>query len=113
MKSPKCAGLLAAAMLLLLAAAAQAADPPKGAPKGPQGWGVFLHLQFAARGGGVSASLMDHPLVDGARYSLNWAELEPLRQQQIARCPVDPHRERVAQAVRALAEDIRGLQPSR
>jgi hypothetical protein len=77
MKLSKCAGLIAAVMLLVMAGAAQAAEPPKAPPKGPQGWGVFLHLQFAARGGGVPASLMDHPLVDGARYSLNWAELEP------------------------------------
>jgi len=62
-----------AALVLVLAAPAYAADPPKG----PRGSGVFLHLQFAARAGGVPASLMDHPLVDGARYSLNWAELEP------------------------------------
>ena len=65
--------LLAAVLVPLLAARVQAAEPPKA----PRGSGVFLHLQFAARGGGVSPSLMDHPLVDGARYSLNWAELEP------------------------------------
>lgn len=73
MTASKRAGVLGAVFLLLLTASAHAADPPKG----PKGSGVFLHLQFAARGGGVSTSLLDHPLVDGARYSLNWAELEP------------------------------------
>ena len=71
MTGPRRAGVLAAFVHLLLPAAA--AEPPKG----PLGWGVFLQLQFAARAGGVPASLMDHPLVDGARSSLNWAELEP------------------------------------
>lgn len=72
MKVSKLLALLVA-LFLILGTAAHAADPPRGS----RGSGVFLHLQFSARSGGVPTSLMDHPLVDGARYSLNWAELEP------------------------------------
>lgn len=66
-----------AALLTLLAFLLPSGGPAAEQPKGPKGWGVFLHAQFTARAGGVPASLADHPLLDGARYSFNWSELEP------------------------------------
>ena len=73
MRKLKGTAALLTLLVFLLPSAAPAAEPPKG----PKGWGVFLHAQFTARAGGVPASLMDHSLLDGARYSFNWSELEP------------------------------------
>lgn len=67
------AGATVMGVMVVAVSAAFAVEPPEG----PLGYGIFLHLQYPARVRGIPVSLMEHPLVDGARYSFNWAELEP------------------------------------